>query len=269
MHAPVRSRPTRAPARMFRFFLAVLLPVLAGPGAFARPLDVLFVGNSYVYVNNLPEVFRQVAAGAAQEAPRVVSHASGGQTLAGHGQDAALLKKLEAPYDVVILQEQSQLPALAETDRTARQQFLEACTGLAGYIHQRQPATRIILFQTWARHRQAWLQAPGAGALGANPEEMQARLHRWYAEAARQCGAEVAPVGDLWRDNYRRAQPLMLHASDGSHPAMAGTYLAALVLVSVVYAIPPTTHDDGSLPPETARQLRALVQAHPGLGAAK
>ena len=71
MHAPVRSRPTRAPARMFRFFLAVLLPALAGPGAFARPLDVLFVGNSYVYVNNLPEVFRQVAAGAHNHAQLV------------------------------------------------------------------------------------------------------------------------------------------------------------------------------------------------------
>ena len=245
----------------FRTCLLILLPALMSPAATARPLEVLFIGNSYVYVNDLPQVFRQVAAGAGQEAPHVAMHAPGGQTLSGHCRDAGLLKKLQARFDVVIFQEQSQMPALAETNPAVRRQFLEACRWLTDYIHQRQPATRIILLQTWARHASAWRLDPSTAEMGADPGQMQARLSRWYAEAGRQARVQVAPVGDVWLANYHSPHPVMLHVEDGSHPAPAGTYLTALVLESVIYQIPAVTRYAGSLDPGTALRLQALVRS--------
>ena len=97
-----------------RLFPLILLVGFLWSVASARPLEVLFVGNSYVYVNDLPGTFAKVAEGAGQEAPHVTMHAPGGQSLSGHCRDAGLLKKLETHFDVVILQEQSQMPALAE-----------------------------------------------------------------------------------------------------------------------------------------------------------
>jgi len=240
---------------------------LGGADALARPLEVLFVGNSYVYVNNLPEVFARVAAGAGQESPHVTVHAPGGQTLAGAAANAALLKILEQRFDVVILQEQSQIPAKAEVDIRLRRSSLDACRKLSNQILQRFPGTRIVLYQTWARHLSVWTtQLKEVEGCGANPDEMQRRLSRWYAEAGRLIGARVAPVGDAWLANYHDAHPLMLHVADGSHPAPAGTYLAALVLVGTVYDIPPVTSYPGPFSANSQDRAHLVALATQVLG---
>jgi hypothetical protein len=244
------------------FLIAGALVLLGGASALARPLEVLFVGNSYVYVNNLPEIFARVAAGAGQESPHVTVHAPGGQTLTGDCTDANLLKIMEPQFDVIILQEQSQIPAKAEMDVRVRRSFLDACRWLSGHVHQPYPNTRFVLYQTWARHASAWTTQPKeVEGCGANPDEMQKRLSRWYAEAGRLIGARVAPVGDAWIANYHDAHPLMLHAADGSHPSPGGTYLAALVLVGVIYDIAPVTSYPGpfSADPKEREHLVALA----------
>jgi hypothetical protein len=251
-----------------RIFLIVgVLVLLGGTSAQARPLDVLFVGNSYVYVNNLPEVFAKVAAGAGLESPHVTVHAPGGQTLAGAATNAELLKILERQFDVIILQEQSQIPAKAEVDLRVRRSFLDACQWFSGHVHQHYPNTRVVLYQTWARHPSVWTTQPKeVEGCGANPEEMQKRLSRWYAEAGQLIGARVAPVGDAWLANYHDAHPLMLHAADGSHPAPAGTYLAALVLVGTVYDIPPVTSYAGPFSSDSKDRIHLVALASQALG---
>jgi hypothetical protein len=248
------------------FLIAGAFVWLAAAGAFARPLDVLFVGNSYVYVNNLPEVFARMAIGAGQESPHVTVHAPGGQTLAGACANAELLKLLERQFDVIILQEQSQIPAKAEVDLRVRRTFLDACRWLSGHVHQHYPNTTIVLYQTWARHSSAWTQPKEVEGCGANPDEMQKRLSRWYAEAGRLIGARVAPVGDAWLANYHEAHPLMLHAVDGSHPSPAGTYLTALVLVGVVYDIAPVTSYTGPFPSNSKDREHLVALASQALG---
>ena len=251
-----------------RIFLIVgVLVLLGGTSAFARPLDVLFVGNSYVYVNNLPEVFARVTIGAGLESPHVTVHAPGGQTLAGATANAELLKIMEQRFDVIILQEQSQIPAKAEVDLRVRRSFLDACRWLSGHVHQHYPNTRFVLYQTWARHLSAWTTQPKeVEGCGANPDEMQMRLSRWYAEAGQLIGARVAPVGDAWRANYHDAHPLMLHVADGSHPSPAGTYLAALVLVGAVYDSAPVTSYAGPFSSDSKDRARLVALASQTLG---
>jgi hypothetical protein len=248
------------------FLIAGAFVWLAAAGAFARPLEVLFVGNSYVYGNNLPEVFVRVAVGAGLESPHITVHAPGGQTLAGAATNAELLKILDRQFDVIILQEQSQIPAKAEADLRVRRSFLDACRSLSGRVHQHDPNTTIVLYQTWARHSSVWKQPKEVEGCGANPDEMQKRLSRWYAEAGRLIGARVAPVGDAWLANYHDAHPLMLHAADGSHPAPTGTYLAALVLVGTVYDIAPVTRYPGPFNSDSKDRVQLEALASKTLG---
>ena len=81
-------------------------------GAGAPPCTrVLFVGNSYTYVNDLPTTFAQlaVAGGHKLETGMV---ANGGETLAQHATAAETLDKIAAaPWSFVVLQEQSETPA--------------------------------------------------------------------------------------------------------------------------------------------------------------
>jgi len=262
---PTSMQPIRllcSAIRLLAAGLVVALAPLAIGAETERPLDVLFVGNSYTYVNELPGTFSRVAAGAGHPAPVVTTHAPGAQTLEGHSRDAALPAKLRARHDVVILQEHSLRPAFAEVNLDARRFFLDSCRHLVAEIRSAHPETRILLYETWARHPSAWQQKPPVENVGANPEEMQARLHRWYTEAAREMSLEVVPAGDLWAENLRAPHPLPLHQADASHPAPAGTYLAALAFFAVIYGEPPVTAYQGGLPPADAERLQALARGH-------
>lgn len=222
--------------------------------------EILFIGNSYTSANDLPKVFAGVVEGAGLERPNVTMVASGGQTLAGHCNDLALLKMLDRKYDVVVLQEQSQIPALAENDAVLSKTFLDSCKWLSTAIRQRHPDTRIILFQTWAKDSSAWWQKPEPINLGRNAEEMQERISHLYAEAGKLCNAKVAHVGDVWMANYHAKVTFALHAEDGSHPSPAGTYLTALILANTVYNTVIVTKYNGEITGTGARKLQELAQ---------
>ena len=74
--------------------------------------SVLFIGNSYVYVNDLPNTFRQLAQSLGDEVT-VASSAPGGYTLLQHASYAPTQTAITAQqWDFVVMQEQSQLGAL-------------------------------------------------------------------------------------------------------------------------------------------------------------
>jgi len=85
---------------------------VAGSGAAA--LRVLFVGNSYTYVNRLPEMIRQMSLAAKERRPmecRLI--APGGCSLEKHWNDGAVAQAIAGGgWDYVVLQEQSTRPIL-------------------------------------------------------------------------------------------------------------------------------------------------------------
>lgn len=213
---------------------AFLLMPLAALGA--DPQRVLFIGNSYTGVNKLPEVFLEVVKSSGRAAPVVRSSTPGGRTLRQHLSIAGSMKLVdEGGWDVVILQGQSQEPAIAERDDAVRKEFLESTADLCRLVRTKSPQARIYFYETWARHPDYWKAAKKGPDVGADPKEMQARLRKWYGVAAKNNGAIVVPCGDAWELNYASAAPIRLHTQDNSHPEFAGTYLNALIFFGAIY----------------------------------
>ena len=78
----------------------------------AQTKNILFLGNSYTAVNNLPQMFADVA-GSAGHTAITDFNAPGGYTLQGHSTNATSLSKITSGgWDFVVLQEQSQHPLL-------------------------------------------------------------------------------------------------------------------------------------------------------------
>jgi hypothetical protein len=193
------------------------------PKASATCTRVLFIGNSYTYVNDLPTVFAELARSGGHRVETSMV-AAGGLTLAQHAaspQTGAALKS-SAP-DVVVLQEQSQVPASAAARFS---QMYPAAHSLVAEIET--AGARPILFLTWA-HRDGW---PEGGL--ADFRAMQASIDDGYLELARQLGVPVAPVGYAWEAVRARAPGLALWQDDGSHPSATGTYLAACVFYAAI-----------------------------------
>jgi hypothetical protein len=71
---------------------------------------VLFLGNSYTYVNDLPGTFAKLAASRGQRVATTM-YALGAYSLEKHAKDAATRKNIESrTWDFVVLQDQSQRP---------------------------------------------------------------------------------------------------------------------------------------------------------------
>jgi hypothetical protein len=217
--------------------LAALL-MLASAAFASDPQRVLFIGNSYTGVNKLPEVFLEVVKGSGRSAPVVKSSTPGGRTLKQQLGIAGSTKLIdEGGWDIVVLQGQSQEPAIAEKDESVRKDFLESAAALCARVRAKSPKARIYFYETWARHADYWKAAKKGPDVGADPKEMQARLRKWYGVVAKDNGATFVPCGDAWELNYASSAAVRLHTKDHSHPEFVGTYLNALIFFGEIYGV--------------------------------
>ena len=227
---PTPSAPMRT--------LVALVLLLACP-ALAEDTQVLYLGNSYTGYNNLPWLVRQLAAAGGHEYASD-SNTPGGNTLGApqpagwpHKSHPTSLAKIAAQdWEVVVLQDQSTLPTIPY----ARTQYMfTGARSLVSSIQASSAGTRTLLFQTWGRRDGGTFCFLGHCSSFADFDEMQDALTAAYAECAERVGAEVAPVGEAWRWARRLDPSIALHETDGSHPNLAGSYLAACVFYAVIF----------------------------------
>ena len=238
---------------------AILFTTLA---AFAAdPQRILFIGNSYTGVNKLPDVFVEVVKSSGRQAPVVKSSTPGGRTLKQHLAIAGSMKLVDdGGWDVVVLQGQSQEPAIAETDETVRKEFLESAAELCKRVRAKSPKAKIFFYETWARHADYWKASKKGPDVGADPKEMQTRLRKWYGVVAKDNGATFVPCGDAWELNYASSAPVRLHTSDHSHPEFVGTYLNALIFFGKIYDVKaPAPNWNGKLDDAQAKLMQGYA----------
>jgi hypothetical protein len=217
-----------------------------GAGACSR---ILFIGNSYTTANDLPNMLAELAkAGGHKVETGMV--AEGGWTLSDHANSAETLDKLKSSkWDFVVLQEQSQIPAI-EQSRT--DSMYPAARWLVRQIEQ--VGATPIFFLTWAR-RDGW---PESGLQGY--ENMQFQIDQGYLGIAQELSVRVAPVGYAWLIAKRQNPKLDLWQDDSSHPNEQGTYLAACVFYATIFRQSPEgLAYMGHLPKETAQILQTLA----------
>lgn len=191
----------------------------------ARPhsIRVLFIGNSYTYVNNLPEIVTRLAEYGHQPKVETMMVAPGGWRLKDHWDRGETLKALrDGKWDYVVLQEQSLLGVsyyLEGKPRIAGDEIFKSYAGKWAEEIRRAGAVPIF-YLTWARK--------------ATPED-QGALNYAYISAAKTSAAQVAPVGMAWA-RVREQEPLLeLFMTDGSHPSPAGSYLAGCVFYATLF----------------------------------
>lgn len=181
-----------------------------------QKIRVLFIGNSYTYFNNLPEMLSRLAA-SANLIIETEMVARGGATLRQHWEEGQALKTLkQGHWDYVVLQEQSLLPINDPATMHKYARMFDAEIKQAG--------AKTVFYLTWARQ---------------NRPETQAALTEAYTKIAREFGAMIAPAGIAWQSALKENPQLVLHLPDQSHPNSLGIYLTACVFYSVLFSKSP------------------------------
>ena len=179
-------------------------------------INTLFIGNSFTARNNVPGLIAAMAEGRGHRfTHRLLSR--GGASLAMHWNKGEALKAIQTKeYNFIVLQEQSTLPV----KNGAR--FHENVRLFDGAI--RAAGAQMVLYMTWARK---------------HVPETQKALTDGYTAIGKELGAIVVPAGAAWQKFLAKHDAPGLHDKDGSHPTLAGSYLAACVFFAVLFKESP------------------------------
>ncbi len=223
----------------------------------AQVTDVLFIGNSYTGVNNLPDMVAQLAL-ASGDTINWDASTPGGYTLQLHSQDANTLSKInQRPWDFVVIQAQSQEPSL-DTPYVQANVFPYARL-LDSLIQVNDSCTQTVFYMTWGR------KFGDASNCSAYPpvctySGMQDQLKGRYLQMATDNNAVVAPAGAAWQNTIAGNPAFDLYQADQSHPSVHGTYLTACVFYATIFRQSPVglTYY-GGLPANEAALLQNIA----------
>lgn len=210
----------------------IISVLLLTPKSNATTRRVLFIGNSYTYTNSMPTMLQSFAAACGDTLIFDMS-APGGYTFQQHTTDATTLAKIVAqPWDIVILQEQSQMPsfppAQVETD------VYPFARKLDSLIHDHDTCTQTMFMMTWGRKNGDAMNCASYPVV-CTYAGMQGRLRESYMQMTTDNNAIVAPVGSAWKIVVDSFPTIDLYIADESHPSVPGSYLEACVLYNSIF----------------------------------
>jgi len=175
---------------------------------------VLFVGNSYVYYNNLAQLINLLTEGM-QTQLICTKSTVGAAHLGEHWRGLRGLRSKEIisqkKYDIVVIQDNSMWPI-------EHKDSLHLYGAMFCDFIQKQGA-KPYLYTTWARQK---------------TPETQPVITQAYQELSTKTAAVRVPVGDAWQLVREQHPEMNLFFPDGSHPSNLGTFLIALSFIKKI-----------------------------------
>jgi len=177
-------------------------------------INILFVGNSYTYFENMPHMVSLVSDNAKT---KLVTKKSvvGGAKLSEHwlGQKGLKTQELikKGHFDIVVLQEYS-MGSIKEADSLVKYSKL-FCNLI------KENGAKPYLYMTWAREK---------------IPQYQEVINKVYYDVADENDAVIVPVGKAWEFAMELRPNIKLFDDDGSHPNQLGAFLTACTFVGAI-----------------------------------
>jgi hypothetical protein len=178
---------------------------------------ILFIGNSLTYENSLPLIVQAFADSTGVAPLAVAAVAAADYSLEDHWNDGTASETIAAEdWDVVVLQQgPSAVPANRENLREYTARFATQI---------RAAGARPALYGVWPQSNRQF--------------DFDAAIES-YRLAAEDVDGLLFPVAAAWQAAWQADPTLPLYAPDGLHASAMGSYLAALVMYSVLYDASP------------------------------
>lgn len=173
-------------------------------------IKVLFIGNSHVYYNDMPDIFKRICKWNGKDVfPVMLAH--GGVGLEDHLNDAEAPFNIKyGKYDYVVLQHRAN-PFVKESLMTEGMK-------LAHYVMQ--SGAKGVMYMPWPRRGE---------------RDDQQRATAGYLEFIKETGFAFAPAGEAWWSFFDKEPETELFRPDDEHATKKGSYLAACTIYSAMF----------------------------------
>jgi len=172
-------------------------------------LRVLFVGNSFSYFYNLPQVVNAMSAYSKTVNIETRTSLVGGSKLSDHLNQKKGTQTIEIlnnqTFDYVVINHHS-LATIDDADH-----FFELSKQMVDLVRSKNAIP--VLMMTWAYH--------------SNPLMIQT-ISKAYNDVGKQLGVDVVPCGNLFAEVRKWRPDLDMFDDDDKHPTKHGTYLNGL-----------------------------------------
>lgn len=237
----------------------------------AQGLNVLFLGNSYTYVNDVPNLVENLAK-AEGLTLTYGEHTGGGWTLEKHwNSDKTLNLIRDGNWDVVIIQEQSR--RTSDKPKDVCQNSFTYANLLADEVHKHNPEAKIQWYLTWGRPFGDDDRCQDIPQVCTFDGMQDAITETYSAYGCMFKPGQVAPVGEGFRQ-YKlmlgEAEFSTLYNTNGvsdHHASLKGSYLSACAHFSTLFGRKCLGNSyTAGLPHETTVNLQMAADAAIDLG---
>lgn len=193
----------------FLLLLTFLINVAVAQRSDSLEINILFIGNSLTYTNNLPQIVEKVAAEKGSLFKTKII-AKPNYALIDHWREGEIKKEIEENnYDFVIIQ---QGPSSQEEGRNM---LINDGKKLKKFCEKY--GSKLCYFMVWPSQTYYYTYA---GVI------------KNYSDAASENDAILLPVGEVWKKHFDDTQNFDYYSEDGFHPSMKGSKAAAQIIVN-------------------------------------
>ncbi|MBO7376562.1 MAG: hypothetical protein J6V01_05595 [Clostridia bacterium] len=211
-------------------------------------LDVLFLGNSLMYYNDMPQIFESVARGAGKKVS-VTSVTLGSATMSDFASESTEVGAQAIPllknrkWDYLVIEPSRRISPYEETVKNAEFESAAKLKALADAA-----GATTVLYAVWGNNNGTVVEYKAASPTSiseAGSHTMSRAAHTKFMEeisaelSQKLGGVPVAHAGYAFENFISANRTVNLYHTDERHPSPDGSFLAACVIYATVFGESP------------------------------
>lgn len=195
-------------------------------------LSILFIGNSYTHMNEMPYIFDKIAKAKGKKI-YVEMNTRSGASFQVHTTRPDLWQAIKRrKWSYVVLQgysrELSYEPSHLDTATVPYvQQILDS-------IYLNNSCTKVLLHMTWG-YKFGFVERPEIDTY----EKMSDRISYGYTYLSEYFCLPIVPVGKVWREVRSKYPDIEMYDADLQHPSRNGSYTSACAFYAAIFKESP------------------------------
>lgn len=242
--------------RLFKLILALLF----GSPAFSQKnenenLNILFVGNSYTHMNEMPFIFDRIAKSKGKSV-HVEMNTRSGSSFEIHTTRPDLFETIKSrKWDFVVLQGYSR--ELSYDPSHLDSATMPYIKQILDSIYLQDSCTNVLLYMTWG-YKEGFSEREDVDTY----EKMSDKIAEGYQYLSDSLNLPIVPAGMVWKNVRKKYPEIELYDADKAHPSKNGSYISACCFYTAIFNESPEGAITSTISNEIAPKLQKLSASY-------